>query len=212
MGEKTGNTPPDLPTAPAAERNKAPILEVLRACLPPRGLVLEVACGTGQHACHFAAALPALEWLPTDPDPAAVETTATRVRQAALPNLRLPARLDVHDQPWPVTTFDALVCINLLHISPWTATRALFVGAAAGLSEAGTLVVYGPFRFDGRHTAASNEAFDRQLRQRDSRWGVRDVEAVREEAAHQGFVLHGAEAMPANNYCLIWRRGHPAQR
>lgn len=208
MTEKTGQTPAGLPTAPAAERNKGPILEVLRDHLPSEGLVLEVACGTGQHACHFAAALPTLEWQPTDPDPAAVETTAARVRSAAMRNLRPPLRMDVHDQPWPVAAFDALVCINLLHISPWSATEALFAGAAAGLAPGGVIVVYGPFRMDGQHTAASNEAFDRQLRRRDARWGVRDVEAVDSEASRQGFTLDGTLPLPANNHCLVWHRRH----
>ncbi|MBA1147316.1 DUF938 domain-containing protein [Ectothiorhodospiraceae bacterium WFHF3C12] len=206
MGEKSDNGIAGLPSAPAAERNKGPILAVLLKHLPVNGLVLEVACGTGQHACNFAAGLPRLEWQPSDPDPGAVDTTGARVAHAALPNLRPPLRLDVRDRPWPVASFDALVCINLLHIAPWAATEGLFAGAATGLTTRGVIVVYGPFRRDGNHTAPSNASFDRQLRARDPAWGVRDMEAVDAVAQSNGFTLAAIEPMPANNFCLVWRR------
>lgn len=206
MVEKSDAGAERLPCAPAAERNKTPILEVLREQLPADGLALEVACGTGQHADHFSAALPGLQWQPSDPDAAAVATTAARVAAANRQNLRPPLRLDVHDQPWPVASFDALLCINLLHIAPWTATEALFSGAAAGLTARGVVVVYGPFRRSGEHTAPGNVAFDRQLRERNAAWGVRDIDAVDAVARGSGFYLTVIQPMPANNFCLVWRR------
>src|SRR5918993_2998870 len=150
-------------TAPAAERNKEPILAVLRRVLPERGLVLEIASGTGQHVIHFAGELPHLTWQPSDPDPELRSSIRAWIAQTGLSNVRAPLELDVCRQPWPVDAADAVVCINMIHIAPWAATTALMAGAARLLPTTGVLVLYGPGRREGRHTAPSNEAFDRQL-------------------------------------------------
>ncbi|WP_246792087.1 DUF938 domain-containing protein [Burkholderia perseverans] len=195
--------------APAAERNREPILAVLREVLPEAGTVLEIASGTGQHAEYFAAALPQLVWQPTDPDPQALASIAVRVADAALPNLRAPLPLDVRAERWPLdgtSGLDAVVCINMIHISPWEAGRALIDGVAQRLNPGGVLVLYGPYRRNGAHTAPSNEAFDAQLRQRDAAWGVRDLEAVDALAQAAGFDAAQVVEMPANNLCVVFRR------
>jgi SAM-dependent methyltransferase len=191
-------------TAPAPERNKEPILEVLREVLPARGTVLEIASGTGQHVAHFAAALSALEWQPSDPDASSRESIAAWA--TGLPNVATPIELDVMQVPWPVAAADAIVCINMIHIAPWTAAEALFGGAGRILPRAGVLFLYGPYRRGGAHTAASNEAFDRDLRSRDPRWGVRDLEAVESLAGGEGFTLERVVPMPANNLSVVFRR------
>lgn len=189
--------------SPATERNREPIREVLARHLPPRGLVLELASGTGEHAVHMARAFPALEWQPTDPDPVARASIAAWRAEAALPNLHAPLALDVTAKPWPVAHADAIACINMVHIAPWQAAVGMFAGAARTLPQGGLLYLYGPYRFDGV-TAPSNEEFDRSLRNRDSRWGVRDVTDLR--AAATGFSLDEVIAMPANNHSLIFHR------
>jgi hypothetical protein len=192
--------------APAAERNREPILAVLREVLPAHGTVLEIASGTGQHAVHFAAALPALVWQPSDADPAARASIAAWAEQAALPNLHAPLALDVCATRWPLASAAALVCCNMIHIAPWQATEGLFAGAS-NLLDAGTpLVLYGPFRRDGAHTAPSNAAFDAQLRARNPAWGVRDLEVVTALAVAAGFAFDRLVPMPANNFCVVFRR------
>ncbi len=191
----------------AAERNKAPILDVLQRVLPRAGTVLEIASGTGQHAVHFARALPELVWQPSDSDGRALAWIESLVDASALANARMPIRLDVHEQPWPIRNVDAAVCINMIHISPWTATEALFHGAGSVLVGAGPLVLYGPYRRDGRHTAPSNEAFDADLRTRNAEWGVRDLGEVEAEAGKWGFALDEVVEMPANNLTVVFRRG-----
>jgi SAM-dependent methyltransferase len=188
--------------APAAERNAAPILDVLARALPDAGLVLEIASGSGQHAIYMARALPRIEWQPSDPSSEALASIAAWRDEAALPNLRAPLALDVR-APWPIDRADAVVCINMLHISPWTAAEALFAGAARVLPPAGVLYTYGPYRIDGV-TAPSNEAFDRSLRARDDAWGVREVREL--ERIARGFALTEMVAMPANNHSLVWTR------
>ncbi|RMG14419.1 MAG: DUF938 domain-containing protein [Deltaproteobacteria bacterium] len=195
--------------APAAERNKGPLLEVLRRLLPARGLVLEVASGTGQHAVHFARALPGLRFQPSDVDPAALASIQAYREEAGLENLAPPLRLDVRETPWPLDHADALVCINLLHIAPWEVTVALFRGAAAILPPGAPLLTYGPYRRDGRHTAPSNADFDAALRARNPAWGVRDLEAVVEVARDHGFDWEEAIPMPANNFTLRFHRARP---
>jgi SAM-dependent methyltransferase len=190
--------------APAAERNAEPILAVLRRVLPPRGLVLEIASGTGQHAVHMARALPSLEWQPTDPDPRARASIAAWRDDAALPNLRAPLALDV-TQPWPLDAADAIVCINMIHISPWEATLALFAGASRALPDGGVLVTYGPYVIDGE-TAPSNRDFDRSLRARDPSWGVRELRDLEKSASSQRLRLEEVVPMPANNHSLVWRK------
>ena len=191
--------------APAAERNKDPILDVLRQVLPERGLVLEIASGTGQHAVHFAAALPALSWQPSDPDPANRESIAAYVSMSGLANVAAPLALDAREPNWPIDRADAVVCINMIHIAPWAAAEGLVRGAADLLGEGKPLVLYGPFTRGGRHTAPSNADFDASLKRRDAEWGVRDLDDVTALAQHHGLELERVVAMPANNLTVVFR-------
>jgi hypothetical protein len=199
--------PMDLIDSAPAERNKGPILEVLVRHLPASGTVLEIASGTGQHAVHFAAALPDLVWQPSDVDPAALPAIEARRERAGLANVLPPLALDVREQPWPIERADAMVCCNMIHIAPWQAALGLLAGAQAvlGAPEA-PLCLYGPYRRGGRHTAPSNAAFDASLRQRNPEWGVRDLEEVVAVAERQGFRLADLVPMPANNFTLVLRR------
>jgi len=191
--------------SPAAERNKEPILQVLREILPPAGTVLEVASGSGQHLVHFAAALRSLTWQPTECDPACRASIAARIAKAALENARAPIRLEVHEQPWPIASpVAAILCINMVHIAPWSATAALFRGARPLLENGGPLYLYGPYREGGRHTAASNEAFDASLRAQDPAWGVRDLDEVTALAREHGFERRRVTRMPANNLSVVF--------
>ena len=192
--------------APAAERNQRPILEVLRRTLPTRGTVLEIASGTGQHAEFFSEGLPLLTWQPSDCSPHALESIAARVHDANRSNFLPPVELDVLSEPWPISQADAVLCINMIHISPWAATEALFCGAGRTLALERPLVTYGPYRIHGVHTAPSNEAFDESLRSRNPEWGVRDIDDLVELAQRFGFVLTARDEMPANNMTLTWRR------
>lgn len=197
-------------SSPASVRNREPILEVLRPRLPASGLVLEIASGSGEHAVHLACALPQLEWQPTDREDAALASIAAWRAEAALPNLRAPLRLDVTEEPWPAElvagSVAAIFCANMVHISPWRASEALFAGAGRLLAEGAPLFTYGPYRFDGRFTAPSNEAFDQSLRSRDPSWGVRDVADLRALGERSGLVLEETIEMPANNHVLRFRR------
>lgn len=190
----------------ATERNKGPILDVLARVLPERGVVLEIASGTGQHVIHFARALPLLRWQPSDPDAELRESIAMRIRDEGLPNAYPPVDLDVVRLPWPVTAADALLCINMIHVAPWSATVALFEGARALLPAGHVLLLYGPYRRHGRHTAESNAQFDAALRAQNPEWGLRDLETVSETAGRAGFALAEIVEMPANNFCLVFRR------
>lgn len=192
--------------APATERNREPILAILRDVLPASGTVLEVASGTGEHAIHFAGALPALLWQPSDPDPSALASIRAWAEVAKLPNLRPPLLLDAAAPDWPVATAHAILCINMVHISPWEATEGLMRGAARLLSGGVPLFLYGPYRRAGVATALSNEAFDENLKARDPRWGLRDLEAVVGLAETHGFTLGSVVEMPANNLSLVFRR------
>lgn len=192
--------------APATQRNRDPILSVLRRVLPARGTVLEVAAGTGEHALWFAASLPSLAWQPSDADPDAVASIAAWRDAEGSPNLLAPLLLDVTSAPWPVETVDAVFSANMIHISPWSACLGLLAGAGRHLAGDGMLVLYGPYRIGGRHTAPSNEAFDRDLKARNPAWGVRDLEAVVEVAAREGLQLEETVPMPANNQTLVLRR------
>ncbi|MDZ7787129.1 MAG: DUF938 domain-containing protein [Halofilum sp. (in: g-proteobacteria)] len=195
-----------LPHSPAAERNAEPILAQLRRVLPATGRVLEIASGTGQHAVHFAGALEGVEWQPSDTDPEALRTIGARVEQADLPNLRPPLTVDVQAREWPLDHADAIVCVNLLHISPWTATRGLLAGAARCLPRGGVLAIYGPFKISGTHTAESNARFDADLRARDAQWGIRDIADVAATATEHGLDHEETIALPANNHLLVFRR------
>ena len=192
--------------APAAARNRAPILAVLRGRLPPSGLVLEVASGSGEHAAFFAKALPSLAWQPSDNDPRALDSIAAFCAACALPNLLPPLRLDAEAATWPVREADAVLSINMIHIAPWSACIGLMAGAARLLPLGGLLYLYGPFMEKGRHTAPTNEAFDADLRARDPCWGVRDLDAVAEVAGRHGLELEETVAMPANNRSVVFRR------
>lgn len=191
--------------APAADRNKDAILDVLRQVLPDRGFVLEVASGTGQHAVHFAAALPALSWQPSDPDPENRESIAAYVSASGLENVATPIALDACDSNWPIDGADAIVCINMIHIAPWAAAEGLVRGAAGLLGEGKPLVLYGPFMRGGRHTAPSNADFDASLKRRDAEWGVRDLDDVTALAQGHGFELERVVEMPANNLTVVFR-------
>ncbi|MAQ18328.1 MAG: SAM-dependent methyltransferase [Sandaracinus sp.] len=192
--------------APATSRNRDPILEVLRRVLPDRGRVLEIAAGTGEHALHFAAAFPGLEWQPTDPDAAARESIAAWRDAEGTPNLRAPLDLDVTQPAWPLAQAAAVVAINMIHISPIEASEGLMRGAGAILPSGAPLVTYGPYRIDGAHTAPSNAAFDESLKARDPRWGVRDLAELEALAAAHGLHLEERVTMPANNFTLVWRK------
>ncbi len=193
--------------APAALRNREPILGVLREVLPSQGRVLEIASGTGEHAVYFARALPGIEWQPTDVDPIALASIAAHRDDAALPNLLPPRVLDASAGDFgELSPIDAIVCINMIHIAPWTACQGLLAGAAGALPPGGPLVFYGPFRFDGVFLAASNQAFDQALRDRNPSWGVRDLTLVTKSAERVGFEREQLIALPANNHCVVFRR------
>lgn len=191
--------------APATERNRDAIVAVLREELPPSGLVLEVASGSGEHAIRFAAAFPALDWQPSDPDSAALVSIAAWREEAGLANLRPPVRLDAA-APWPVERSDAILCINMVHISPWTAALGLLRGAGACLPPGGLLYLYGPYLREGMETAPSNLAFDASLRARDPQWGLRRVEDMIAAADAQGLRFDRLVEMPANNLSLLFRK------
>ncbi len=193
------------PWSEACDRNREPILEVLREAFAGVTQVLEIGSGTGQHAVHFAAALPHLQWQPTD-RPEHLAGIAAWRDEAALPNLREPRVLDVDDGQWPIGACDGLFSANTLHIMGWPSVENFFHGAGRVLQSGGVIAVYGPFRYGGRHTAPSNAQFDAFLRGRDPQSGIRDFEAVDALAAAQGFALIADHAMPANNRVLLWRR------
>jgi hypothetical protein len=203
------DVPPGALTAPAVARNREPILAVLRRVLPARGTVLEIASGTGEHAAHFAAALPGLNWQPSDGDADALRSIEAHRAAARAPNLLPAIALDVCRQPWPVPRADAVVCINMIHIAPWKAAQGLMAGAAGLLAPGAVLFLYGPFMEDGRHTAPSNAAFDAGLRRQNPDWGVRDLGAVCELADRHGFEFAERVGMPANNLSVVFRRRQP---
>jgi SAM-dependent methyltransferase len=191
----------------AAERNRAPILVELQRLLPADGLMLEIASGSGQHAAHFAAAMPRWRWQPSDPDAGALASIGAWC--ADLPNVLPPLQLDVCTPSWsgvPIGV-DAVFCANLLHIAPWAATPALLRGAARQLAPKGLLILYGPYLVDGEAPAASNLAFDADLRSRNPAWGLRELGVVLHEARGQGLLLRERVAMPANNLLLVLAKG-----
>ena len=192
--------------APATARNRQPILEVLRRHLPEAGLVLEVASGSGEHVMHFAANLPKLVFQPSDPDSDARASIDDWARETGLGNVRSALALDAQSKAWPVEQADAILCCNMIHIAPWPAATGLIAGAGRLLSRDGLLYLYGPYRRGGRHTAPSNDAFDRDLRRRNPAWGVRDLEEVAACANENGFGAPEIVEMPANNLSLIFRR------
>jgi hypothetical protein len=190
--------------APATARNREPLLAVLARVLPRAGRVLEIASGTGEHARFFAHALPSVDWQPSDVDPLALASIAAHRDEARLPNLLAPVELDVTSLRWPVERAEAVVCINMLHIAPWSACQGLMTGAARVLPVDAPLVLYGPYRFDGVFTAPSNETFDAALRDRNPSWGVRDLSLVTRRAEEAGFERTELVAMPANNHTVVF--------
>ena len=196
--------------SPAAARNRGPILDVLKAHLPARGRVLEIAAGSGEHAAAFAAALPGLEWTPSDPSAEARASIAAWAEAAGGPNLRPPLALDVLDEAtWPDGAFNAVVCINMIHISPWAATEGLMRLAGRVLPVGGLLATYGPYLEAEVPLAPSNAAFDESLRARDPAWGLRDRDAVTAAAKAEGLALTRRVGMPAENLMLLFRRVTP---
>ncbi len=194
-------------TSAAAERNKQPILQQLRLLLPPDAAVLEIASGTGQHVAHFAAALPASRWQPTDSNPDNLPLIQARIQGLSALQLAAPVLLDVHQADWGLQQqFDAVLAINLIHIAPWSATDALISGALRTLRPqgAGLLVLYGPFKREGVDTAPSNADFDRSLQQRNPAWGLRDLGTVTQRAVAHGLRLHSVQEMPANNLLVVF--------
>jgi len=192
---------------PAPERNKTPILEVLQRILPEAGTLLEVASGTGQHAAYFARSLPGWRWQPSDVDPKNLASIAAYWEQAQLPNLVEPRALDVCADDWGTGPLDAVFNANMIHISPWACCEGLLRGSARHLRAGGQLILYGPFRIGGAHTASSNHDFDADLRGRNASWGVRDLETVAELALTLGLELRERVEMPANNQCVVFARG-----
>jgi SAM-dependent methyltransferase len=192
--------------ATATERNREPLLAVLREVLPASGTVLEVASGTGQHAVFFARAFPGLLWQPTDVEPESLESIAAWRAEEPLPNLLPPLTLDAAADAWPVASADVLLNVNMIHISPWESCQGLMRGAGRVLSPGGLLVMYGPYFVEGRETAPSNLAFDASLRARDTRWGVRQLGDVTAEAAKHGLERERVVDMPSNNLTLVFRK------
>ena len=193
-------------SAPAALRNREPIAEVLADWLPASGLVLEIASGTGEHAVYFAERFPALEWQPSDIHSDALASIAAWRETAALPNLRPPVAVDASAADWPIGRADAVLSINMLHISPWASAIGLVAGAERLLVSGAPLILYGPWLKDDIETAPSNWDFDADLKRRDPAWGLRRVEDFAAEAEPRGFTLHAVRPMPANNLMMLWRK------
>jgi hypothetical protein len=193
-------------SAPAALRNREPIAEVLRDWLPARGLVLEIASGTGEHAVHFAREFRYLEWQPSDVDPSALASIAAWRGDANLANLRSPVVLDAASADWPCERADAVISTNMVHISPWASAVGLAGGAARLLPAGGALILYGPWLKGDIETAPSNLAFDADLKRRNPEWGLRRVEDFAELASERGLILTEIRLMPANNLMLLLRK------
>jgi hypothetical protein len=191
---------------PATQRNREPIRSALADVLPATGTVLEIASGSGEHAAFLAPFFENLTWQPSDRDPTLLASIAAHAAASGAANIAPPVAIDVGDRPWPITAAVAVVAINLIHIAPWQVCLDLLAGAAAILPAGGPLFLYGPFRRDGRHTAPSNEAFDRSLRHQDPAWGVRDLADVEAAAAFEGFRLDRVIEMPANNLGVVFRK------
>jgi Protein of unknown function (DUF938) len=192
--------------APATLRNRDFILAVLRDVLPMTGVILEIASGSGEHIVHFARNFPALIFQPSDPEPDAQLSVAAWVKATGVTNVRAPVALDTSDSVWPTASADGIICINMVHISPWDATLGLFKGAAAILPPGSPLYLYGPYIRTEFATAPSNQAFDRSLRNRDPAWGLRNLEEVAAVAQSAGFSAPAITEMPANNLSVVVRR------
>jgi Protein of unknown function (DUF938) len=196
----------DRQYAPATLHNRDFILDVLRDVLPTTGVILEVASGSGEHIVHFAKNLPSLVFQPSDRDAGARLSVAAWAKDAGVTNVRAPIELDASSPVWPILSADGIICINMIHISPWQATLGLIKGAAAILSPRSPLYLYGPYKRNGLQTAPSNQAFDQSLRGRDPNWGLRDLDAVGATAQALGFAAPVITEMPANNLSAVFRR------
>ena len=205
-GAESGAEPGAGRHAPAAARNRDPILGVLRELLPARGTVLEIASGTGEHVAYFAPHFSDLVFQPSEPDQAMHASIVAWARSCGADNIRAPLAIDTHAADWGIARADAMININMIHISPWSVCQAMLAGAGRILAADGPLYIYGPFMLGGRHTAPSNAAFDRGLRAQDERWGVRDLDAVIECARASGLEFERIVEMPANNLSVIFRR------
>ena len=201
--------------APATERNRQPILEVLKRTLPATGTVLEISSGTGEHITFFAQQMPHLQWLPSEPQALGRQSIQAWGEAVAVPNLLLPPlALDVSVHPWPLeadeaplaSPISAIVNINMIHIAPWEMCEHLMAGAKSVLPVSGRLYMYGPYKQKGEHTAPSNEAFDRMLQDRNSAWGIRDLETVVETAQRHHLKLQEIIEMPANNLSVVYQK------
>src|SRR5271165_689475 len=192
--------------APATLRNRDFILGILREVLPTRGVILEIASGSGEHVVHFARNLPSLVFQPSDREPDALRSVAAWAKATRVANVRAPMVLDASRSPWSITSADGIICINMVHISPWDATLRLIRGAAAILPRTAPFYLYGPYKREGFATASSNQAFDRSLRDRNLAWGLRDLEAVAATAQSVGFSLPTITEMPANNLSVVFHR------
>jgi hypothetical protein len=211
----------DRQFAPATQRNREPILEVLLQVLPPTGTVLEISSGTGEHAVFFAPHLQPRLWIPSDPNPIARASIAAWRQQGAAANLLAPIAIDASDSSWPIeqaelpeglqglnlqqNPIEAIVNINMIHIAPWSACLGLFAGARRILPTGGILYLYGPFKQGGQHTAPSNEAFDASLQAQNLAWGVRNLDDVVAVAQAHNFKLTQSIAMPANNFSIVFQ-------
>ena len=193
-------------TSPSAARNKEPIAAVLSQVLPRSGLVLEVGSGTGEHAVHFARVMPHLAWQPTEQDEECLRSICAWAAVETQANVRQPRYLDVIDAQWPIEAADAIICINMIHVAPWAATQGLLRGSSRILPPAGLLCLYGPYRVGDKHWSTSNKAFDAQLRAINAEWGVRDLDAVSNEARVFNIELERTFEMPANNLIAVFRK------
>jgi hypothetical protein len=194
-------------SAPAALRNREPIADVLAEWLPASGLVLEIASGTGEHAVYFAGRFPGLDWQPSVLHADALESIRSWRAESDLPNLRAPLLIDAASPGWPIDRADAILSVNMVHISPWTSALGLLDGAARLLPRGGPLILYGPWLSQGIETAPSNLAFDADLKSRDPEWGLRNVEDFAEAAGTRGLAFAGQRPMPSNNLMLLFRNG-----
>lgn len=192
--------------APASQRNRVPIADVLEGVLPNEGTVLEISSGSGEHAMYFAARFPHLIWQPSDVDPDALESIRAWADEASLKNLREPLALNVTDDSWPIAAAAAVLNMNMIHISPWETCVGLMKGAGRLLAPGKLLYIYGPMIIDGRETAPSNVRFDESLRTRNPSWGIRHLSAVEAQASANDFQLTKTVDMPANNVSLIFTK------
>ena len=220
MAEESDNRPPvaleqrsvsedQRMFSPSAARNSAPILAVLKRVLPLRGVVLEIGCGTGEHAVYFAGAMPNLTWQPSDPDSDARASTTSWIKFAGLGNVLPPLDIDVCAKAWgdeQTAPFEAIVSLNMVHIAPWAASLGLFAGAGRLLRPGGVLVLYGPFMRDGAHNAPSNAAFDVSLKAQNPSWGLRDIADLERVGESSGLSLRETIEMPANNKSLVFSK------